>query len=290
MDWRNIPSLAALRAFEAAARTGSLSAAARELNVTHVAISQHVRTLEAHFSLSLLIRDGQRMVVTKEAASMADDLTQGFGLIAKATTDLLDRNRQRPLRIATTPSFAAGWLMPRMTDFWRKHPDIDVELLSSHDLVDFRRDSVDAALRYGAGNWPGLSSEPLMTAEYVAVAQPGLYPINSDLSQIKDATWLIHSPTNEDRTWLRSRGIDLETATLRQQGSSALLIEAVKAGLGIGALTRTSAAEEIRAGRVEVIAEDRPEDGMAYHIVTLPEVHNPKRDLFTKWLRRAVAD
>lgn len=289
MDWRDVPSLAALRAYEAAARTGSLSAAARELNVTHVAISQHVRAMERHFGTSLLVRDGQRMVVPEDARPLAEALTEGLGQIAAAARDLMQRGAQRPLRIATTPSFAAGWLMPRMSAFWRDHPEVEVEVLSSHGLVDLRRDRVDVALRYGFGDWRGTDSEPLVPAEFMAVAAPGRFARDPELTTLTDVTWLTYSPYNEEQTWLADRGIDLSRARVRTLSAAELVIEAVKGGVGIGILTRAVAGDELARGTMEVIASDEGPGGPAYHIVTQPDVHNPVRDTFVRWLKAQAA-
>lgn len=285
MNWRDVPSLSALRAFEAAARTGSFSAAARELNVTHVAVSQHVRQLEKHFGTGLLYRDGQRMVVTEDGAPMAEALTEGFGLVADGARALLEKDRARPLRVATTGSFASGWLMPRMSGFWQQHPDVEVELLTSHNLVDFRRDRVDVALRYGAGDWPGVKSERLLSADYVAVARAGDFNTPLALSDLTDVTWLTSSFNQEDRMWLGSHGIDISNAVFREQGSAVLLMEAVRAGLGVGLTTWAVVSDEVRKGTIDILSGGTDDDGPAYHLVTQPDIHNPMRDSFVKWIR-----
>ena len=112
MDWKDIPSLAALRAFEAAARTGSLSAAGRELNVTHAAIAGHVRALESFFGVTLLTRTPKGMDPTPEGALLSRGLSDGFGTLIAACRDLSDRGRVRPISVTTTPTFAEHWLMP----------------------------------------------------------------------------------------------------------------------------------------------------------------------------------
>ncbi|MEJ6510543.1 MAG: LysR family transcriptional regulator [Octadecabacter sp.] len=99
-----------------------MSAAARDLNVTHAAIGQHVRALEDHFGLSLMQRDGRGMLVTPDGQKLAITLSDAFGLISSASTDLLDQSKTRAIRDAVTPSLAANWLMPRIGSFWGKHP------------------------------------------------------------------------------------------------------------------------------------------------------------------------
>ncbi|MCL4676548.1 MAG: LysR family transcriptional regulator, partial [Pararhodobacter sp.] len=161
MDWRDIPSLASLRAFDALARHGSLSAAARALNVTHAAVSQHLRALEAEFGEPLARRDGQGMQLTEAGDELAAALAEGFARIAGGVTQLRSRNAARPVVVALTPSFAEAWLMPRMGRFWAAHPDIEVRLVPGVALTDLRRDGVDVAIRFGKGAWPELEAEPL---------------------------------------------------------------------------------------------------------------------------------
>ena len=110
MDWRDIPSLSALRAFEAAARLGSLSEAARALNVTHAAIAAHVRALETEFGQPLLRRSGRGMVPTQAGLELSRDLGSGFAEIAAGVRALKRGREDRPVILTTTPSFAENWL------------------------------------------------------------------------------------------------------------------------------------------------------------------------------------
>ena len=117
MNWRDLPSLAALRAFEVAARTGSYSAAAQELNVTHAAIAQHVRAVEAHLDTVLMVRDGRAMAPTEVGATLAAELSAGFRQIVEAVEAINADIEARPISVSVTPSFADNWLMPRLTRF-----------------------------------------------------------------------------------------------------------------------------------------------------------------------------
>jgi len=174
MDWRNIPSLSALRAFEAAARCQSFSQAARELNVTHAAIAQHVRALEAEFSESLIRRQGRGIATTPAGQALAEQLRAGFSVIAEGIQELRDQSPDRPLNIAVTPAFATNWLMPRIGEFWALHPDIALNINPSTKLVDLKGDGFDLAIRFGKGAWPGTSPEILTEGSFLVVAHPKL--------------------------------------------------------------------------------------------------------------------
>lgn len=286
MNWHDIPSLPALRAFEAAARHGSFSAAARDLNVTHAAIGQHVRALEDHFGQSLMRRDGRSMAVTPEGQILATALSDAFGQIAAATHDLLNRTKARALRVAVTPSLAANWLMPRIGQFWEQHPDIELEILPGMSLVDVRRDNIDVALRYGRGGWPGVTATPLMPAGHVAVAAPD-YVKNCDtscLAGLKGSRWLMDSIRSEERFWLAANGIDLDQEKVTTFATGQLVREAARAGLGIAVLPAPVAASEIASGAFVKLCEEENSD-VAYHILIRPEVVSPARDIFVKWLK-----
>lgn len=291
MNWHDIPSLAALRAFEAAARHGNLSAAARDLNVTHAAIGQHVRALEDHFGQPLLLRDGRGMAVTPEGQRLASALSEAFATIAAASDDLHRKNRTRAVRVAVTPSFASNRLMPRIGGFWSAHPEIEVELIPSIHLSDLRRDSIDVAIRYGRGGWPGVQSHRLMPAGHVAVAAPSYVAgRNMDcLADLKGARWVMDGTRSEERFWLSENGIDLDQETVTQFSTGQLAREAALSGLGITVIPAPIAAAHVAAGALTILCEETDTD-VGYHILIRPEVISSARDTFVKWIKSEVAD
>lgn len=288
MDWRQVPSLLSLRAFEAAARSGSLSSAARELNVTHPAIAQHVRALETHFGCKLLGRQGAGMVPTPEGWQLAAALSDGFGRIATACRDLSERDAARPLRIALTPSFAASWLMPRIGDFWIKHPGIELEMTPSPDLVDLAAQGFDMAIRYGRGPWKDAVAERLSTAGHAVVAAPGLVPGPvTDLTELAGLDWLTETANTEEKYWAASKGLTVERVRIREFPNVSMVLEAVRAGHGIGLVPRIIADVDVRNGKLEVLFEERETD-LAYHILTRPERETPAVRIFRRWLKSQV--
>lgn len=286
MNWHDIPSLMALRAFEAAARHGSLSAAARDLNVTHAAIGQHVRALEDHFGQSLMQRDGRGMAATPEGRALADRLSEAFGIIAAASHDLHDLSKTRAIRVAITPSLAANWLMPRIGSFWDLHPDIEVELLPAGKLVDLRRDNVDVAIRYGKGGWPGVSVSKLMDAGHVAVASTTYMKgrtVNC-FDDLKGARWLMGKAQSEEGFWVKTNGIDLDVENVTVFQTAQLTREAALAGLGVTVIPAPIADPHIKSGKLVALCSEENSPA-AYHVLTRPEVISPQRDIFVKWLK-----
>jgi len=289
MDWRNIPSLASLRAFEATARLHSFSKAARELNVTHAAIAQHVRSLESYFSETLAVRNGRGMAVTAKGAALANSLQSGFSTIADGVENLRRFSENRPLNISLTPTFAANWLMPRIGEFWGQHPDITVNLNPSIHLTDLAQDGIDMAIRYGRGNWQGLHSEVLTSGDYVVVVRPDLikgrnYTCFQDLM---DIPWLLENHLTERKTLLENEGINLETAKVSMLNTNELVLSALRAGLGMSSQPLALVEKEIEAGNLTKVCALKA-DGLGYYMVTRKGRETPALLLFQKWLRRVA--
>src|SRR6201990_1144909 len=169
-----LPSLNGLRAFEAAARHLSFTAAATELNVTQTAISHQIRRLEEELGIRLFIRQNRALALTPEAKDYLPGVRAAFNDLRLATDRLLRKDDDRVLTISTLASLAAKWLLPRLATFQEAHPGIDVRITTSTALVDFRTGDVDAAIRYGRGNWTGLRAEWRMAGELFAGCSPAL--------------------------------------------------------------------------------------------------------------------
>src|ERR1700750_3504265 len=175
-----LPSLNGLRAFEAAARHLSFTQAASELNVTQTAISHQIRRLEEELGIRLFIRKNRALALTPQARDALRGFRAAFNDLRLATDRLLRKDDDKVLTVSTLASLAAKWLLPRLTDFQESHPGIDVRITTSTSLVDFQRDNVDAAIRYGRGQWPGVRAEWLRRGELFPVCSSSL--LRSDKS------------------------------------------------------------------------------------------------------------
>ena len=284
MNWNEIPSLNALRAFEAAARLGSYSDAARELNVTHAAIAQHVRHLEDHFGTTLMQRNGRQMDVTPNGAELANGLGKAFQQIAASTHKLSKRAEKATLRITTTPAFATLWLMPRVGLFWQDHPDIEIEIIPTDKVVDIRAEEIDLAIRYGKGKWPGLDADHLMPAGYVAVAHPD-YPFK-DGDDIRDHKLFTYGTSQSEAVkWLGSQGFDLKEEDFTFVPDAQLVRQAALSKRGVAIVTTPVVADDIEKGVLRTVTTKISEEH-AYYILSRPNVVNKNRDLFKNWLLR----
>lgn len=286
MDWREIPSLSALRAFEAVARHASFSAAARDLNVTHAAVAQHVRALEAEFGTALVQRQGQGMGLTEAGLRLASGLIEGFGTIASAVRDLRADMAQQPLRISMTPSFAEVWLMPRLGAFWRDHPEIELVLMPSTALVDLRRDGVDLAIRFGEGGWPGAHSQGQLVSPFVVIAGPGFAGGGRSLAHLGDLAaqpWVFGAASNEQFVWGRSLGLDTDRMRVTEMPGTNLVLAAVRAGYGLSVQLKSLVERDLAEGRMVALYEG--ESGpLAYHLLTPGPQVGPRLRVFIDWL------
>src|SRR5262245_27486904 len=170
---RRLLPLNALKAFEAAARHASFSLAAAELNVTHAAISRHIRDLEASLGAKLFQRTGRGVHLTDAGQTLGRSLTPAFDLLEKATEQFTGpRQRRRRCGISAGVSRAAVWLVPRRGNFTSQHPDVDFEIDPTNRLVDFRKDKVDLGVRYGDGDWSGVTAMKLVDSVSTPVCSP----------------------------------------------------------------------------------------------------------------------
>ncbi|CUH54151.1 LysR substrate-binding domain-containing protein [Shimia marina] len=285
MDWSALPSLSALRAFEAAARHKSLSAAARELNVTHAAIAQHVRHLEAEFGQSLLFRAGRGVAPTEAGQQLAGQLNEGFGILSDAVHSLRQRQENRPLALSVTPSFAMNWLMPRIGAFWQAHPDIPVAITPSIALVDLKRDGFDMAIRFGNGDWPGVQSTPLTAGEFWVVAQPELLHAHGTqtLQEAESLPWLMEPHLMEWRRVVKEAGLDLDRVNITVLDSNELVLSATLAGLGVSVHPRSLVERDVGTGALTCLCA-LPTEGLGYHVLTVNGRDSPRLRRFAKWL------
>ena len=282
-----LPPMQALRAFEAAARTGSLTRAAELLHLTHGAISHQVKALEAEFGVRLMERAGRGIRLTDEGERFAARVRDVLADLAEAVREVSDRDSPRQLRITVLPSFAARWLLPRIGRFVAAHPEIDVDIRASNALVDFRREDVDVGIRHGAGEWPGLVAEKLLDDRYVAVCSPrlarGRLPKRpADLARFT----LLRSEGEPWTPWFEAAGLDWDEPTRGPAFSdSSHLLQAAIEGHGV-ALVRTSLlGSDLRNRRVVALFGLSIPAGRSYYLVYPPRLRTaPKLEVFREWI------
>lgn len=289
-----LPSLNALRAFEAAARHLSFKEAAAELYVTPGAVSQQVKALEDELGLALFHRHNRAITLTEAGQGLLPVATEAFRRLSDTVERLRANDRAGVLTISVLPSFAAKWLVPRLGRFGAAHPEIDVRISATTRLVDFKREDVDVGIRHGAGHYPGLHAERLMGEALFPVCSPALLEGPNPLRTPADLAHhtLLHDDGHNDWTqWLRLVGAP-EVNPLRGAvfNDAAIMLQAAIAGHGV-AIARTMLVEEdLAMGRlVRPFEQSLPYD-LAYYLVCLPETaEKPKVAAFRAWVQAEAA-
>jgi LysR family glycine cleavage system transcriptional activator len=240
---RRLPSLNALRAFEAAASHLSFTRAADELAVTQGAVSHQVKALERQLGLPLFHRQNQRLTLTSTGQAYLPVVRDAFDRLAAGTEQLLAAEQSKRLTISVSPNFAANWLVPRIGQFVEQHPDIDLRINAALHHVDFAREDVDMAVRHGDGHWPGLHVVRLCREELFPVCSPKLLEGRHTLRAPADLLHhtLLHWDDRRDwQKWLDAAGVaaaDLARGVVFNQASMA--IRAAVDGQGV-TLARTA--------------------------------------------------
>lgn len=290
MDWRLLPSLPAVRALVAFADGGSVVAAGEALGVTHAAISQQLKALEAQMGVALLDRSGRALQLTPSGQKLAYAARTGFEGMIETAAEITGARDSRPLQISTTPTFAAAWLMPRLSTFRTLHREIDLMLDPTPELVTLSAGGIDVAIRYGQGPWDGLDTETLLETQMVVIAAAALVGSQdfSDPRALAEFPWMEEYGTTESTNWLRRRGVlDVLPKGLFQVPGN-LLLDGVRDGQGVAVTARAFVEADIQSGRLRCLyTEDLP--GAGYHIVTRPGVMRPPLRTFVRWLRREGA-
>jgi len=260
---RTLPSLNALRAFEAAGRHLSFTRAARELHVTPAAIGQQVRQLEEYLGDRLFVRQNRSLELSEGGQALLPGLTDAFERLGDAVEWYRRRNADRPLTVSIEPSFAARWLLKRLHRFRADHPGIEIRLDATRRIVDFRRERVDVAVRYGTGDYPGLRVDRLLREEVFPVCSPALLdgpkalrePSDLRFHTLLDCDWTPQNPTWPDwEMWLREAGVADVVPSSRGLRFSAdsylLMLDAAVAGDGVALASGVLVADDLAAGRL----------------------------------------
>lgn len=292
----SLPSLHGLRAFEAAARHLSFTKAAEELGVTQTAVSHLIRRLEDELGTKLFRREGRAIRLTADGDRLYPSIHAAFDDMRRATERFRRQPASRRLTVSTTPGFAAKWLVPRLQSFRDRHPGIDVRIGTGMDLVDFRRDEVDIAIRFGRGDWPGLHAEFLMGDNLFPVCAPKLANGNPPLRKPEDLarhTQIIVGALQDDwHLWFTGAGIPFVRG--RNQITFDMVLTAIEAavdGLGVMMGRERLLVEELATGRLIVPFEARIPSSIGYHVVTPVELADrPLVRAFRDWILEAARE
>lgn len=271
-----LPSLSALRAFEAMARTGGATAAGLELGVTHSAVSRQVKTLERTLGVRLFEGPKHALTLTAEGRRLMSELGEGFDRIERAVRAVRGR---RDVRLAVHPSLAVKWLIPRLSRFEAELPDVNL-ILSDMPSQATRQRGADLLLRYLDRATAGDQVVVLAENRIGPVCAPRL--LEEDLTMATRLTTRTHPRGWDD--WREAGGETVAGGAVRTLGHLHFALDGALAGLGVAMLPQTLTADDIAAGRLAAPHGFRPDGGVLAAIVMEPEPHAAVRQTL-RWLK-----
>ena len=287
---RRLLFLNGIKAFEAAARSGSFAGAGAELNVSAAAISRMVHLLEQKLGVALFERKANRLAMTAAGRAYQSGLTPIFDALASLTAQVTALSSVRVLTVGVGPTFAMRWLIPRLSDFRTDEPDIDVRITTGGAAAPFG-DDWSCGIKLGDGEWPGLVAEPLFAADLLPVCAPRLAAQLKRHGDLRGPSLLRVAHASEDwPLWLKSAGVARITARGPEFQFYGQALQAAVDGLGIAMGIRPYIDDDLAAGRLIAPFALTVPKGMRWYLV-YRSFRTEQRDFaaFRRWIIRAAA-
>ncbi|MGI9408926.1 MAG: LysR substrate-binding domain-containing protein [Hyphomicrobiaceae bacterium] len=282
---RKLPSLNGVKAFEAAARHGSFAAAAAELNVTPAAVSRLVKLLEERLGIALFERKANGLSLTAAGSEYQNGLTPLLDNLATLTSQIESLSGPRILTIGVGPTFATRWLIPRLSDFQKTAPDIEIRFTTGGAAGSFS-DDWTCGIQQGDGNFEGLVSEPMFSADLTPVCAPRLATELDNPSDLKPAQMLRVTHAPEDwRQWLHAAGLARVSARGAEFDYYAQALQAAIDGVGVALGIRPYVDDDLAAGRLVAPFSVDVSNGKQWYLV-YRENHRRDREftVFRDWV------
>lgn len=286
-------NLKATEHFEAVARLGTVTKAAQELGVSPSAVSQQITSLEAQFGVKLFRREKRRLILTLDGDRLFQTATHAFGALRNACGAIGRQRDMRSLTIRVSPSFGVRWLGPRIATFAEQNPDWNIRVDATPDFSAFDTEAIDLDLRYGLGDWSGLTVEPIINDLSLPMCNPDylarLQKISADpVEQLKHAR-LIDSVKTLNRwdTWLSSNRIELPDISYPFRfDRSSMSIEMAKQGAGIALDSAALCQGALERGELVPFAPKFPISDFTGHWIVCPPRHLNRRIVkrFSQWI------
>lgn len=280
--------LTALRTFAAVGQALSYSQAAKKLGVTQTAVSHQMKALEKYLGIKLVQRRGRYIELTASGSTYWDVVNKALRDISEKTEKIRGNPSAKVLKVTSTYSFASKWLLPHISDWQQKHPDIEIMLKTNDNLDDLVNDDLDVGIRCGNGQWLDLIVKKIADLELVLVACPELLTKHSidKIDDLKKIPLLQNEGETDWKRWFKNAGIDDSEYQLGTTFSNnALLIQAVIDGLGVAICPKILVKEDIKRGLIVSPFSLKMLEPLAYYLVYAPRVKNlAKVNAFTDWI------
>lgn len=285
---RFLPSISLLAAFEAAARTGSVTIAAKELNLTQSAVSRQIRALEEQLGVELFLRERQTIRLTLAGDSYAREIREALRRISSASLNLRANPHGGTLNLAILPTFGTRWLAPRLPKFLAENKGITINLVTRLAPFDFRLDSLDAAIHFGQPHWPGAELTYLMSERTLPACSPDFKQAHliggpDDLLDLP----LLHLTSRPDawESWFAENGVAFESVHGMLFDQFATAAQAAAAGLGVALLPTFLIQDQLARGELVALVDREMESSERYYLACPTERSDyPPLAAFRHWI------
>jgi len=301
---KNLPPLAPLRTFEAAARLGGFTQAAKSLNITQGAASYQIKMLEERLGITLFLRERHGLVLTPDGAQLLHAVVKALDILDLALSQLRKCRGRNTLTVTVFTSLAIKWLASRLSELTAHCRDIDLHIFVEDHLVDFRVGDRDAGIRYGKGPWPGVHATLIHRDEVFPVCSPRLINkrVLTDTASLLKFPLLCQTDKNafddgpDWQAWLRRAGyavpgdIDLGDTSCMLFGQASVSLQAAIEGQGIALARGLLVADDLASGRLVACAGPSfPSDFAYYFVWPADKPMQPKLEALKDWLTIAIA-
>jgi len=285
---RLLPSLSLLLAFEAVIEAGSVTAAARALNLTQSTVSRLIRSLEEQLGQTLFLRQRKRLIPTEAALAYRADVTRALNLIQRASMSVVADPGGGTLALAILPTFGTRWLAPRLGGFFDAHPGIAVTLATRVQRFSFAGEPFDAAIFFGAPDWPGAGHLKLFDESYTACAAPEFlrrHPVEAPADMAGLPLLQLETRPEAWADWFAGQGAAAPDTVGMVMDQFSMMIQAAISGLGVALLPDYLARPEIAEGRLRPVLR-RAVPGQGSYWLAWPEERSQARPItaFRGWL------
>ncbi len=294
---KKLPPLNPLKVFDAVVRTLNLTKSAEDLHISQSAVSKQLNVLQSYLGVELFRRERHGISLTQAGMRYGEEIAPAFEAISKATSNIMRSGADNTLRIQTYTTFAAKWLIPRLSDFHARHKDVSVVITNSVKYVDFDRDTVDLAIQMGNGAWQGQDADFLFEDTIEPVCSPSFFTrhapdANHPRALLRTCLLVSHYRQNDWPTWARlcRYGEDIANTERMRFSTSVLTWQAAIEGLGIAIGQTSLLADDLRARRLVRPFNLPVRTGASYYLVR-PQLqrHTRKVVLFRDWIKEQLA-
>ena len=292
---RFLPSISLLNAFESVARTGGVSAAAKELSLTQGAVSRLIQKLESQLEVKLFHRVHRRMELTEAGQAYVPEIRKALEIIVEASISLKANPRGGTLRLAILPTMGTRWLAPLLPDFLKQNPGVTINLTTKLEPFDFTQERQDAAVHFGRTDWLGTDYIKLFDEKLVVVAAPSLL-LGQALTyeQVLDFPLLhLKSRPQDWDIWMKSYAVEHPPLSGMMIDQFATLTQVAVQGLGLALLPRFLISRELENGSLMDVFNESfsSEDIGAYYLVWPAVIEDyPPLKAFRDWLEVCIKD